>query len=96
MDAQGGESDPICFNANIVNNNNEPVATNPPNVHHADNATLLASITAPDRTATDNGNHPDVEITSPVDFGDIEGQPVKIEGQDNLENAGSDEYVPTT
>ncbi len=85
MDARGGESDPICFNANIVDDNNEAVGT--PKVDNSDNTTLPASNTASDRTATTPSNHPDAELPPPVDFGDIKGVPVAIEGQDNLEYA---------
>ncbi len=85
MDARGGESDPICLNANIVDN--EAVGMNTPKGDNLDDATSPTSNTASDQTTKTPNDGPSNEPPSPVEFGDVKGVPIEIEERDNLENA---------
>ena len=87
IDARGGEPDPICFNANIVDDDTEAVGENTPNVDNLDDATLPAPNTAMGQTANRAINGSSDESTFLVDFGDVKGPLIDNEGQDDVENA---------
>ena len=91
MDAQGGESDPICFNANIVDTTMKRCGSRGERaqfrqfrqcqLHQPQTQQWDKRWTGPLKAQAT------WRSTSPIDFGDIKGQSVKNEGQDDVENA---------
>jgi len=86
MDARGGETEPICFNANVVSDDDETVDPRDEEDDDFDDETSPISNTSSTPSATASDETTAANLPSTVMFGDSEGAPAEIE-RDDLENA---------